>query len=147
MQQRCRTSSYIDCVLPKIESRLCNPRLSFIVKCRSGPKIGFAEFTMRLNIGSFGNHSRSEWASDPSRWLNMGDQATAPIDGNRPATLHSGAVSTDFPSLREAIFACNRLRPEQARKASIRVIGGPLLTASEIAKLEVILGLKRGLHS
>jgi len=33
-------------------------------------------------------------------------------------TLHSGAVSTDFPTLRDAIIAWNRLRPEQAQRAS-----------------------------
>ena len=47
-------------------------------------------------------------------------------DGNRPATLHNGAVSTDFPTLQDAIMAWHRLRPEQARTASIRIIGGRL---------------------
>jgi hypothetical protein len=45
-------------------------------------------------------------------------------DASRPATLHNGAVSTDFPTLKDAIMAWHRLRPEQAQKASIRVIGG-----------------------
>jgi len=57
------------------------------------------------------------------------------IDWMRPATLHNGAVSTDWLTLRDAIMAWNRLRPEQARGASIRVIGGILYTAAEIAKL------------
>ena len=55
-------------------------------------------------------------------------------DENRPATLHNGAVSTDFPTLQDAIVAWHRLRPEQAQRASIR-IGGKLYAAAEIPKL------------
>jgi hypothetical protein len=65
----------------------------------------------------------------------MGDEAKISVDPNRPATLHNGAVSTDWPTLREAVVAWHRLRPEQALKASIRVIGGQLYKASEIPKL------------
>jgi hypothetical protein len=57
------------------------------------------------------------------------------IDGSRPATLHNGAVSTDFRTLQEAIMAWHRLRPEQAQRASIRIIGGRLYGAAEIPKL------------
>ena len=57
------------------------------------------------------------------------------LDGNCPATLHNGAVSTDFPTLRDAIIAWHRLRPEQAQRASIRIIGGELYAAREIPKL------------
>ena len=56
-------------------------------------------------------------------------------DENRPATLHNGAVSTDFPTLQDAIMAWHRLRPEQAQRASIRIIGGELYAAAEIPKL------------
>ena len=56
-------------------------------------------------------------------------------DENRPATLHNGAVSTDFPTLQDAIMAWHRLRPEQARTASIRIIGGELYAAAEIPQL------------
>jgi hypothetical protein len=56
-------------------------------------------------------------------------------DENRPATLHNGAVSTDFPTLRDAIMAWHRLRPEQAQRASIRIIGGELFAAAKIPKL------------
>jgi hypothetical protein len=63
-----------------------------------------------------------------------GDEATG-FDGSRPATLHNGAISTDFPTLLEAIMAWHRLRPEQARKASIRIIGGELYEAAQIPKL------------
>ena len=57
------------------------------------------------------------------------------IDVSRPATLHNGAVSTDFPTLKDAIMAWHRLRPEQAQRASIRIIGGQLYPAAEIPKL------------
>ena len=57
------------------------------------------------------------------------------IDVTRPATLHNGAVSTDFPTLKDAIMAWNRLRPEQAQRASIRIIGGQLYSAAELSKL------------
>ena len=57
------------------------------------------------------------------------------LDGSRPATLHNGAISTDFPTLVEAIMAWHRLRPEQAQKASIRIIGGRFYVAAEIPKL------------
>jgi hypothetical protein len=56
-------------------------------------------------------------------------------DEDRPATLHNGAVSTDFPTLQDAIKAWHRLRPEQAQRASIRIIGGELYAAAEIPKL------------
>ena len=57
------------------------------------------------------------------------------LDGSRPATLHNGAISTDFPTLLEAIMAWHKLRPEQAQRASIRIVGGQLYAATEIPKL------------
>jgi hypothetical protein len=65
----------------------------------------------------------------------MSDDAKVNLDGNQPATLHNGAVSTDFPSLQGALTAWHRLRPEQAQKASIRIIGGRLYAATEIGQL------------
>jgi hypothetical protein len=65
----------------------------------------------------------------------MSEEAKVHLDGNRPATLHNGAVSTDFPTLQDAVTAWNRLRPEQAQKASIRIIGGKLYAAAEIRLL------------
>ena len=65
----------------------------------------------------------------------MTEQERTQPDAGRPATLHNGAVSTDFPTLRDAIMAWNRLRPEQAQRASIRIIGGQLYVAAEIPKL------------
>ena len=56
-------------------------------------------------------------------------------DENRAATLHNGAVSTDFPTLQDAVMAWHRLRPEQAQKASIRIIGGKLYAAAEIVSM------------
>ena len=65
----------------------------------------------------------------------MAEEERTQPDGSRPATLHNGAVSTDFPTLRDAIIAWNRLRPEQAQRASIRIIGGRVYAAAEIPKL------------
>jgi hypothetical protein len=57
------------------------------------------------------------------------------LDGSSPATLHNGAVSKDFPTLQDAVTAWNRLRPEQAQKASIKIVGGKLYAAAEIREL------------
>jgi len=65
----------------------------------------------------------------------MSEHEKVHLDGSRPATLHNGAISTDFPTLHEAIMAWHRLRPEQAQRASIRIIGGQLYGAAEIPKL------------
>ena len=46
----------------------------------------------------------------------MSEDEEIHLDVSCPATLHNGAVSTDFPTLKEAIMAWNRLRPEQAQK-------------------------------
>jgi hypothetical protein len=56
---------------------------------------------------------------------------------SRSATLHNGAVSTDFPTLKDAIMAWHRLRPEKAQRASIR-IGRQLYTAADLPKLHDI---------
>jgi len=65
----------------------------------------------------------------------MSEDEKLHVDVSRPATLHNGAVSTDFPTLKDAIMAWNRLRPEQARRASIRIFGGQLYSAAELPKL------------
>ena len=65
----------------------------------------------------------------------MGEDEETGFDGSRPATLHNGAISTDFPTLLEAIMPWHRLRPEQAQRASIRIIGGELHEAAQIPKL------------
>jgi hypothetical protein len=65
----------------------------------------------------------------------MSEDEKIHVDVSRPATLHNGAVSTDYPTLQDAIMAWNRLRPEQAQRASIRIIGGKLYVADEIPQL------------
>ena len=65
----------------------------------------------------------------------MSEEEEISQGGNRPATLHNGAVSTDFRTLQDAIMAWHRLRPEQAQRASIRIIGGELYEAAKIPKL------------
>ena len=65
----------------------------------------------------------------------MSEDEKIHVNVSRPATLHNGAVSTDFPTLRDAIIAWNRLRPEEAQRASIRIIGGELYPAAEMPKL------------
>jgi hypothetical protein len=57
------------------------------------------------------------------------------VNASRPATLDNGAISNDCPTLQEAVAAWRRLRPEQAQRATIRIIGGPLYTAAEIPRL------------
>lgn len=65
----------------------------------------------------------------------MTEEAKIRVDVSRPATLHNGAVATDFSTLQDAVMAWHRLRPEQAQKASIRIIGGKLYAAAEIPQL------------
>jgi hypothetical protein len=65
----------------------------------------------------------------------MSEEEKIQFDGNRPATLHNGAASTDSPTLQDAIMTWHRLRPEQAQRASIRIIGGQLYAAADIPKL------------
>jgi hypothetical protein len=57
------------------------------------------------------------------------------VDASRPATLNNGGVLDDYPTLQEAIMAWHRLPSEQRKRASIRVMGGPLYTAAEIERL------------
>ena len=65
----------------------------------------------------------------------MGEDEQIRLGGSRSATLHNGAVSTDFPTLQDAIMAWHRLRPEQAQRACIRIVGGELYAAAQIPKL------------
>jgi hypothetical protein len=57
------------------------------------------------------------------------------VDASRPATLNSGAALDDYATLHEAITAWRRLSDEQKRRATIRVIGGPLYAADVIPRL------------
>ena len=56
------------------------------------------------------------------------------VDASMPATLHGGVVSTECPTLQKAVALWHKLRPEQAQRATIRVVGGPLYTAAEIRR-------------
>ena len=67
----------------------------------------------------------------------MGEEVAERFPSSR-ISLHNGAVSTDFATLKDAIMAWHGLRPEQARRASIRIIGGQLYVAAEILKLAYI---------
>jgi hypothetical protein len=53
-----------------------------------------------------------------------------------PATLFNGANWIDCSTLREAVMEWQKLSPERAERASIRLIGGPLYKAAEIARLD-----------
>jgi hypothetical protein len=58
------------------------------------------------------------------------------VDASVPATLNNGTgVSTDCPTLQEAVLAWQRLPPEQKIRATVRVIGGRVYTAHEIDRL------------
>jgi hypothetical protein len=57
------------------------------------------------------------------------------VDAQQPATLNDGAGKlTDCRTLQEAVMAWHRLRPEQTKRATIKVIGGPVYTAAEIVR-------------
>lgn len=57
------------------------------------------------------------------------------VDATRPATLNDGAGSlTDCPTLQEAVLAWHKLAPEQKIRATVKVIGGRVYTAQEIAR-------------
>ena len=58
------------------------------------------------------------------------------VDAGQPATLNSGTGKlTDYRTLQEAVMAWHRLPPEQTKRATIKVIGGPVYTAAEIVRL------------
>ena len=57
------------------------------------------------------------------------------VDAAQPATLNNGAGKlTDYPTLQDAVMAWHRLPPEQTKRATIKVIGGPVYNASEIGR-------------
>ena len=56
------------------------------------------------------------------------------VDADQPATLNNGAgKQTDYLTLREAVMAWHRLRPEQTKRATI--FGGPVYNATDIVRL------------
>jgi hypothetical protein len=49
------------------------------------------------------------------------------VDAAQPATLNDGAGKlTDYSTVQEAVMAWHRLRPEQTKRATIKVFGGPV---------------------
>ena len=70
------------------------------------------------------------------QWAPMSDDYKIYVDAAQPATLNEGAGKlTDYPTLQEAVMAWHRLRPEQTKRATIKVFGGPVYTATEIVRL------------
>ena len=66
----------------------------------------------------------------------MSDDYKIYVDAAQPATLNDGAGKLiDCATLQEAVMAWHRLRPEQTKRATIKVFGGPVYTASEIVRL------------
>ena len=58
------------------------------------------------------------------------------VDAAQPATLNDGAGKlTDCPTVQEVVMAWHGLRPEQTKRATIKVFGGPFYTAIEIVRL------------
>ena len=52
------------------------------------------------------------------------------VDATQPATLNDGAgILTDCPTLQEAVMAWHRLAPEQRKRATVKVFGGPVYNA------------------
>ena len=48
------------------------------------------------------------------------------VDAAKPATLNNGVGKlTDYPTSQEAVMAWHRLPPEQSRRATIEIVGGP----------------------
>jgi hypothetical protein len=66
----------------------------------------------------------------------MSDDDKIYVAPGQPATLNNGAGKlTDYRTLQEAAMAWHRLPPQQTRRATIKVIGGPVYTAAEIVRL------------
>ena len=58
------------------------------------------------------------------------------VDAEQPATLNNGAGKLiDYRTLQGAVMAWHRLPPEQTKRATIKVIGGPVYTAAEQPRL------------
>ena len=65
----------------------------------------------------------------------MSDDYEIYVDARQPAILNDGAgVLTDCATLQEAVLAWHRLAPEQKIRATVKLIGGPVYTAHQIAR-------------
>ena len=62
---------------------------------------------------------------------------TSPGQRNGAVVLlnSGGGVLDDCPTLQEAVMAWHRLAPEQKKRATVKVFGGPLYIAEEIERL------------
>ncbi len=66
----------------------------------------------------------------------MSDDDKLYVDAGQPATLNNGAgKQTDCRTLQEPVLAWHRLAPEQKIRATVKMIGGRVYTASEIDRL------------
>lgn len=65
----------------------------------------------------------------------MSDDEKIYVDAGRPAMLNSGGVSTDCPTLQEAVIAWHKLPLEQKQKATIKLMGGIAYAAGQIERL------------
>ena len=66
----------------------------------------------------------------------MKNQEKIYVDASLPATLNTGTgVLQDCPTLQEAVVAWHRLAPQQKKRATVKVFGGPLYNADEIERL------------
>ena len=66
----------------------------------------------------------------------MSEDGKIYVDAGQPATLNNGTGKlTDYRTLQEAVMAWHRLPPDQTKRATIKVIGGPVYTAVEIVRL------------
>jgi hypothetical protein len=66
----------------------------------------------------------------------MSDGEKICVNAGQPATLNNGGgVLTDFPTLGEAVMVWHRLPPEQKKRATIKVIGGPVYNGGELERL------------
>jgi hypothetical protein len=79
------------------------------------------------------------WAASslvPVRTDAMSDEKIY-VDASRPATLNNGGILDDYRTLQDALAAWHQLPPEQKKRATIRVMGGPLYTVAEIERLHL----------
>ncbi len=92
------------------------------------PKVGLARFPPRSRIVLLTSLKKSSGFNDLIYTVNLQLMSDAKIyvDGDRRAVLHVGRAATDYSTLRDAVKAWHNLRPELARNASIRVIGGAM---------------------
>jgi hypothetical protein len=81
----------------------------------------------------------SPYRADRGLGTLVSDNEKIYVDAGQPATLNNGGgVLDDCPTLQEAVIAWHRLPPEQKKRATIKVIGGPVYNAGEIEHLHYV---------